>query len=74
MKKLLLATVLTLATATASAGVPDFIAKGGFKNLCDELGWHWGYDTALLGGIGSYACYSTRYIKLNRISTFYTSK
>jgi hypothetical protein len=73
MKKLLLATLLTLAT-TANAAVPDFIANGGWKGLCDNLGWHWGYDTALLGGTGSYACYSTRYIKLNRIDTFYTTK
>jgi len=73
MKKLLLITVLV--SSPAMAGKTNdvrfpFIANGGFSGLCDRLGHDWGFDTALNGGFGSYACYSVRYQKLNRINTF----
>ena len=76
MKKILLLILLTF-TLNANAGTIStgdvrfpFIANGGFSGLCDRLGWHWGYDTALLGGFGSYACYNTHYIRRNNITTF----
>ena len=77
MKKILLIATLTLGTANAATVATGdvrfpFISNGGWAGLCDRLGWNWGYDTALMGG--SYVCYSTKYIKLNRIDTFITAK
>jgi hypothetical protein len=76
MKKLLIIALLTASTAqaetvsTADVKYP-FIANGGFKGLCDRLGWDWG--VWLSGGIDggeTYACLSKRYQKINRIDDF----
>jgi hypothetical protein len=74
MKKLLLIALLT--ASSAQAGQTNdvrfpFIANGGFKGLCDSLGWNWGYWlSGGVGGFGTYACLSTKYIKVNRIDDF----
>ncbi len=75
MKKLLIIALLTASTAQAGNTTGDvkhpFIANGGFKGLCDRLGWDWG--VWLSGGIDggeTYACLSKRYQKINRIDDF----
>lgn len=78
MKKILLIATLFLGTANAAVIATGdvrfpFISNGGFSGACERLGWNWGYDTALLGGMGSYACYSDKYIQTNRIDTFITA-
>ena len=76
MKKFIILAILITTTNVNAATIATgdvrfpFIANGGFSGLCDRLGWYWGYDTALLGGMGSYACYNKRYIRRNNITTF----
>jgi len=79
MKKLFIIALLTTSTAHAGNSTGDvrfpFIANGGFKGLCDSLGWNWG--VWLSGGFDggeTYACLSTKYIKVNRINDFIQAK
>ncbi len=79
MKKLLIIALLTTSTAQAGNTTGDvrfpFIANGGYKGLCDSLGWNWG--VWLSGGFDggeTYACLSTKYIKTNRINDFIQAK
>ena len=63
MKKLIIIALLTTSTAQAGNTTGDvkypFIANGGFKGLCDSLGWQWGWY-----GTGR-ACFSDRYMRNN---------
>ncbi len=79
MKKLFIIALLTASTAQAGNSTGDvkhpFIANGGFAGLCDSLGWNWGYWlSGGIGGFGTYACLSTKYIKVNRINDFIQAK
>ena len=81
MKKLL-TTLLLTTTLSANADVIEtgdvrfpFIANGGFAGACERLEWNWGYWlSGGVGGMGTYACLSTKYIKTNRIDDFIQSK
>ena len=73
MNKIIIALLLTASTVQANPSTGDvkrpFMANGGFKGLCDSLGWDWGYwKTGGVGGFGTYACLNKRYQMINRIS------